>query len=74
MPLPSKLICKYIVKIIQDYFRTRQDQSYRKLILLTKFKKKKTKKKSENENNGSYLAISDIKIYYYEINSKQKGT
>lgn len=69
MSLPSKLICKYIVKIIQDYFRTRQDQSYRKLILLTKFKKK-----SENENNGRYLAISDIEIYYYEINSKQKGT
>lgn len=72
MSLPSKLICKYIVKIIQNYFRTRQDQSYRKFILLTKFKKKT--KKSENENNGRYLAISDIEIYYYEINSKQKGT
>lgn len=26
------------------------------------------------KNNGRYLAISDIEIYYYEINSKQKGT
>lgn len=52
MSLPSKLICKYIVKIIQDYFRTRQGQSYRKLILLTKFKK--------NQKNLKMRTMGDI--------------
>lgn len=73
MPFPSKLICKYIVKILQDYFRTRQSQSYSKLILWTKFKNTK-KKNLKMKNNGRYLAISGIEIYYYKINSKQKGT
>lgn len=35
-------------------------------------KSKKTKN-LKMKSNGRYLAISDIEIYYYKINSKQKG-
>lgn len=73
MSLSSKLICKYIVKIIQNYFRTRQDQSYRKLILLTKFKKKKNKKIWKWEQWEIFSYIRYWKYIITKLTANKKG-